>query len=95
VIKVKIDGGDSFVEIGGKEVEILDCWDESTLAQCDLSDLAGESGPFPEGLQLEVHSEDGFGTYFFHELLLSYHLAGAALDFRCHTPNKYWEGLSA
>lgn len=92
MIKAKIDGKNSFVEVGGKEVEILDGGGEYILAQCDLGDLSGESGAFPEGLQLEVHSEDGFGTYFFHELLLSHHPDGTALEFRCHTPNKYWEG---
>jgi hypothetical protein len=93
VIKVNIDDEDSFVEIDGRQIEILDGGDGYILAQCDLNDLSNEqSGSIPAELQLEIRSEDGFGTYFFHELVLADHPDGTALAFRCHTPNKYWEG---
>jgi len=93
MIRLTIDGEDALVEIAGKEVEILDTGDDYVLAECGLGDLAKETAAsFPEALQLEIHSEDGFGTYFFYDLRLSDDPAGVALDFRCHTPNKYWEG---
>lgn len=87
------EGEDIRVLISGKEVDILDAGDEFVLAECDLDDLAAEAaGPFPADLHLELHSSDGFGTYFFHDSVLSHHADGVALEFRCHTPNKYWEG---
>ena len=93
MIKLTIDGEEALVEIAGKELEILDAADDYVLAECDLGDLAKETAAsFPEALQLEIHSEDGFGTYFFYDLRLSHDPAGVALEFRCHTPNKYWEG---
>lgn len=93
MITATIDEEDVFVEIAGKVAEVLDASDECVLAECDLPDLAGEtSGAFPETLRLQIQSEDGFGTYFFHELVLSRHDDGVNLEFVCHTPNKYWEG---
>src|ERR1700690_4204870 len=93
MIKLTTDGEDALVEIAGKELEILDAGDDYVLAECDLGDLAKETAAsFPEALQLEIHSEDGFGTYFFYDLRLSHDPAGVAMEFRCHTPNKYWEG---
>jgi hypothetical protein len=93
MITATIDEQDVIVEIAGERAEILDVGDDYVLAECDLTDLEGETaGRFPEVLQLEIRSEDGFGTYFFHELLLSRHDDGVSLDFVCHTPNKYWEG---
>jgi hypothetical protein len=93
MITATIDGEDVLVEIAGKEAEILGVGDDFVLAQCGFSDLEGETaGHFPELLKLEIRSEDGFGTYFFHELVLSHAPEGVALEFRCHTPNKYWEG---
>ena len=50
------------------------------------------SPAIPEGLTLQVRSEDGFGTYLFHDLNMSAAVDGVDLAFRCHTPNKYWEG---
>jgi hypothetical protein len=93
MIKATFEEEDAFVEIAGKEANTLDAGDDYVLAECDLSDLVAETADaFPEVLQLQIHSEDGFATYFFHELLLSHHADGVALEFRCHTPNKYWEG---
>lgn len=81
------------VSISGKEIEILDADDDYVLAECELPDLDGvAASDFPDRLRIEIRSENGFGTYFFHELTLAKHNDGIALDFFCHTPNKYWEG---
>jgi hypothetical protein len=93
MIEVQRDADDVSVLISDKEVEIWDVGDDYVLAECDLADLVAEAAhSFPVGLSLEIHSEDGFGTYFFHELLLTGGTDGVELAFRCHTPNKYWEG---
>jgi hypothetical protein len=93
MIEVQRNKDEVAVLIGGKDREILDAGDDYVLAQCDLADLASEaSQAFPPDLTLQIHSEDGFGTYFFHELELSAGQHGSTLSFRCHTPNKYWEG---
>jgi len=93
MIEVRQENGELAVLISGKEAEILDTGEEYILAKCDFSDLAAEqSQPLPEGVVLEIHSDDGFGTYFFHEVHLSGASDGVAVAFRCHTPNKYWEG---
>jgi hypothetical protein len=93
MIEVQRDADDVSILISGNEVEILDAGDDYVLAECDLADLATEAAqPFPVGLSLEIHSEDGFGTYLFHELHLTGGTDGVELAFRCHTLNKYWEG---
>jgi len=81
------------VLISGKEVEILDAGEDYILVECSLSDLAAEQSQLmPKGLVIEIHSEDGFGTYFFYEVHVSEAPDGVSVAFRCHTPNKYWEG---
>jgi len=93
MIKVFTDEEEASVEVAGKVVEILEAADDYILAECGLADLAGETATaFPDDLRLQVHSEDGFGTYFFHTLHLSHDPLGVAMAFECHTPNKYWEG---
>ncbi|MEK6407665.1 MAG: hypothetical protein AABN34_11935 [Acidobacteriota bacterium] len=93
MITTTIDEEDVRVEIAGHEADILDAGDDYVRAECALNDLAAETvGDFPQLLQLQIQSEDGFGTYFFHELVLSHAPEGVALEFQCHTPNKYWEG---
>ena len=93
MIEVQREPDDVTVLISGKEAGVLDAGDDYVLAECDLADLAIEATqPFPDGLTLEIHSEDGFGTYLFHELHLSAGKDGVELAFQCHTPNKYWEG---
>jgi hypothetical protein len=92
MITVRTNGEELLVEIAGKDADVLDAGDDYVRAECDLNDLAAETvGDFPQLLQLQIQSGDGFGTYFFHELLLSYHPEGVVLEFRCHTSNKYWE----
>ena len=79
--------------IAERNIEILEAEDEHILAECTLEDLSEEQGQsFPVGLDLEIRSENGFGTFFFDELHVSGAADGLALAFRHHTPNKYWEG---
>jgi hypothetical protein len=93
MIEVSGDNDNPVVLISGKEAEVLDANEDFILAECDLSDLSGEpSQALPKGLRLEIHSEDGFGTYFFYEAHISAAQDGVAVAFHCHTPNKYWEG---
>ena len=93
MIEVQGEKDDLAVLISGKEAEIMDAGDDYILAECNLSDLANEqSQALPKGLELEIHSEDGFGTYFFYDIHLSEAPGGVAMAFRCHSPNKYWEG---
>ena len=93
MIEVRGEHDNLTVLISEKEVEILDAGEDYILAKCDLSDLAAEQSQLlPKGLALEIHSEDGFGTFFFYELHVSEAPDGVILAFRCHTPNKYWEG---
>jgi hypothetical protein len=93
MIEVRGENDNLAVLISNKEIEILDVGEDHVLAQCSLSDLAHEQCQrLPDGLALEIHSEDGFGTFFFHEVELSEAPDGMIMAFRCHTPNKYWEG---
>lgn len=93
MIEVILDDGNPVVKISGKEVEILDGGDNYFLARCELDDLRTEiAAAFPPDLELLIQSEDGFGTYFFHDLYVAADDDGVSLEFRCHTPNKYWEG---
>lgn len=82
-----------YVIVGGKSFEIEDVNGDSVIAECSIDDLGDEIvGTWPEELTLRIHSENGFGTYFFHELHVGAHKGNVVLDFLCHTPNKYWEG---
>jgi hypothetical protein len=93
MIEVRSEKNVLAVLISGKEIEIIDTDGEGIIAECSLSDLVGEEvKPFPSGLNLQIHSEDGFGTFLFHELNLSTASDVMALNFYSHTPNKYWEG---
>ena len=93
MIEVQRENEDVAVVIAGKDVEILDAGDDYVLARCDLADLANEAAQtLSNDLTIQIHSEDGFGTYLFHEVELFAAQDGTALAFRCHTPNKYWEG---
>jgi hypothetical protein len=81
------------VIIGGKSIGIMDASDDYVLAECALGDLEGETAArWPEELVLLIHSPDGFITYLFHELQIVANDDSVALDFICHTYNKYWEG---
>jgi hypothetical protein len=81
------------VTVGGKMIEIEDASEDYVLAECSIDDLDGEvAGDWPKGLSLCIHSENGFGTFFFYDLHLGSDNGDVILDFECHTPNKYWEG---
>ncbi len=81
------------VLVDGKSLAVLDAADGYVLAECDLADLDGQAASkWPDELVLRIHSENGFGTFFFHELNVVASGDTVALDFICHTPNKYWEG---
>lgn len=93
MIEVKGDGEDLAVLVSGKAIEIIDADEDHISAECKLADLSSEQAqPFPNGLDLQIQSENGFGTYFFHEAHLSEAPGGVSVSFHCHTPNKYWEG---
>ena len=93
MIELQEKNEECFVLISGKEIDILDAGDDYIFAECSLNDLQGVvAHSFPEKLKIEAQSENGFGTYFFHELRISCEKSELALDFVCHTPNKYWEG---
>lgn len=93
MIEVQRDGEDVTVLIDGREIDVVDAAEDYILVECELTDLADEaSQPFDAHLTLHIQSPEGFGTYFFHELDISAGPDGTVLSFRCHTPNKYWEG---
>src|SRR6202007_3214951 len=93
MIKVRMENEEVIVEVAGSEIEVLDSTDDYIIAECKLDQLKDEvAAEFPDGLHLQVQSEDGFNTFFFHESILSRADQGVSLQFRCHTPNKYWEG---
>lgn len=81
------------VTISGKAIDIEDAGEDYVFAECSIEDLKNEvAGDWPEELTLHIHSENGFGTYFFYELHVGSDKGNVILDFVCHTPNKYWEG---
>src|SRR5260370_4503708 len=93
MFEVRENNGELAVFVSGKELEILDAGNEYILAECSLDDLIAESvEPLPPDLQIQIRSENGFGTDFFEELILSHDTDGVSLAFRWHMPNKYWEG---
>ena len=93
MIEIQRENDDIDVLIAGQAVEILDAGDDYALAEASLEDLADETaGDFPDGLTVQIHSSDGFGTFFFHELEILAVDGKTAIDFVCRTPNKYWEG---
>jgi len=93
MIEILRELDDVAVLISGIETEILDAGEDFVLAEASLEELGGETaGNFPSDLTIQIHSEDGFGTYFFHELEILAVGGKTAIDFVCRTPNKYWEG---
>lgn len=93
MIEVIHEDDDMYVLISGKGIEILDATDDYIFAECSLTELEGErAGIWPKQLVVQIQSQDGFGTCFFHELNIVGNDDSVALDFICHTPNKYWEG---
>src|SRR5260370_42511505 len=93
MMEVERKEDDITVLISGTPAGITDAGDDYIRAECDLADLASEPAqPFPAGLLLDIHSENGFGTYLLHDLELSGAPGGVGMAFRCHKPNKDGEG---
>lgn len=93
MFEVRENDGEAEVFVSGIELDVLDAGDDFILAECSLDDLISElAEPLPIELQIQIGSEDGFGTYLFHELILAHNPDGVSLAFSSHTPNKYWEG---
>ena len=93
MVEIVGEHDDVDVIVGGKSLGVMDAADDYVLAECDLQDLIGETAAkWPNGLVLQIHSSDGFQTYLFHELNVVANDEAVALDFVCHTYNKYWEG---
>jgi hypothetical protein len=93
MINIQREEDEVIVVVGDTEAEVQDADEISVLAECSLEDLGKEVGKdYPEGLALQIHSEDGFKTYLFYEVHIVSGVEGAALEFVCHQPNKYWEG---
>lgn len=87
------DDEDVVVLVNGKEIEVNDVDADSVWAECDFHELGEEVGAnFPSGLSIDIRSEDGFGTFLFHEANLFANDRRLSLSFVCHHPNKYWEG---
>lgn len=86
--------GELHVEFGEDTIEPLDVTEGGhATIECDLAKL-NECNPagIPERLNLRLHSSDGFGTYFFHEMEISRENDKIHAYYIAHTPNKYWEG---
>lgn len=93
MIEITQNGEVVTILLSGKPLDIIDMGDDFTIAACNFDDLPDEAvQKLPKGLVINIHHETGFGTFFFYELDISNGSQGLALIFRCHTPNKYWEG---
>jgi len=93
MIEVKREDGELSVIVSEREIEVHDVDDSTIMAECNLCELKDElTTAFPHGLTIQVHSEDGFGTFLFHSLFISQEGDGIGFRFACHHPNKYWEG---
>jgi hypothetical protein len=93
MIEVHEEDDDVHVLVDGQEVDVQNAEEGRVWAECELEALRSEvSTGFPGILSLEVRSEDGFGTYLFHEAVLVGEPDKLSLQFVCHHPNKYWEG---
>ena len=82
------------VALGTEQCEITDIDQHGGIEiECELESLIGVSAAgVPEKLSIRVRSSDGFGTGFFHELVLQRESNVVRLYFMSHTPNKVWEG---
>jgi len=79
--------------VGEFPTEIQDVGDDGVTATCDVEKVGEASlAEFPDGLVLQIHSADGFGTYLFDEAHIIAAGSDVQAEFICHHPNKYWEG---
>jgi hypothetical protein len=94
-IVVTVEDDDTWVGIGNTTLEVLDVSDDYVMAECDVAALSNATfQDFPKQLMLQIHSPDGFGTFLFHEAVVSSASDGKlAIEYICHHPNKYWEGI--
>lgn len=73
-----------------------DCYDEKgvlwTPEYKEIHNLNFTVTDFPDNLDIHSQSEDGFGTYLFHDLEICKDKGEVCVDFVCRQPNKYWEG---
>jgi hypothetical protein len=85
---------EAIARLGDSDLEVDDVDDSGrVIAECDQSALATASlDDFPDALVLQVHSEDGFGTFLFHEVSVYTDSGQVIGEYICHQPNKYWEG---
>jgi hypothetical protein len=85
---------EAIARLGEADLEVDDVDDSGrVIAECDQSALATASlDDFPDALVLHVHSEDGFGTFLFHEVAVYKDGRQLIGEYICHQPNKYWEG---
>ncbi len=85
---------EAIARLGDADLEVDDVDDTGrVIAECDQSALATASlDDFPDALVLQVHSEDGFGTFLFHEVTIYTDSGQLIGEYICHQPNKYWEG---
>jgi hypothetical protein len=85
---------EAIARLGDADLDVDDVDDGGrVIAECDQSALATASlDDFPDALVLRIHSEDGFGTFLFHEVAVYTDSGQLTGEYICHQPNKYWEG---
>ncbi len=91
---MKIDREAEILTIGGKSFMIEDegkfiRWE---MELPELNELDFSLNDFHEDLIVQTSSVDGFGSYLFYDLEFFKTDNGIEFVFRCHQPNKYWEG---
>lgn len=93
----RLDFENGIIEINGT-VFILDednYDDKDVLLQLEYKEIQSVNftiTDFPDNLTIETSSENGFGTYLFHDLEICKYEGKLVLGFICRQPNKYWEG---
>lgn len=93
----KLDFESGIIEVNGSEFIIdEEYYDEKgMLWQPDYKEIQSLNftvTDYPENLDIETTSEDGFGTYLFHDLEICKYKGNVVIGFICRQPNKYWEG---
>lgn len=91
---MKINRDSETVDINGQTFDIED-YDGNFHCEIDLpilSKIDFKISEFADDIVVKTHSEDGFGSYLFHELEFSKSDNLIVFAFICHQPNKHWEG---
>jgi len=92
---MKFDSQTGELTIGGRSFQ-MDEYDEDAILWepelVQIHDLTFSTSNFLDNLLIEIQSEDGFGTYLFHDLEIHKDENDLKLVFVCRQPNKYWEG---